>query len=322
MRGLSKEKIPIFAEIDARTAKKEGRFIFILDQDNNVRVIESKNWRMDTISILGPTWEFEKEWEEVLLAEIGIGKVKAYHPVKRSPKRKGESQEIPKRKKFFTLSPRQYQAVAPLVFEKIEVVNYQKVSSWKKSPLSGNSFMIWLNKGYFSRKYNELSYYNPCVPALVGTRFCVSLKDEFFIRDVYWAELNLNKILKNSLDRFAKFIDIRLTRYRKGFRNFKELKGVQDIKEITYNWPLPPYLLLKALDSLPGGQKNKFYIHLVDLINQGDNITKEHRLSSLAISNPNLDSPKTRLNNIQLRVTTGLNAKKDYIVFEVYPQKK
>ena len=144
------------------------------------------------------------------------------------------------------------------------------------------------------------------------------IKDNFFLRDVFWTELN-NKQVISSLKGLADSIDMtmRIRRYKKNYKGkrlFQKLKGAQDILEDTKEIPirLKNELLEKFI-----GRNYLFYNQLRNLFE----LPKEVPESKIAKKAERLPNPKERTGNIQLRITKngGLRKDRDYIVFEVSP---
>lgn len=314
---------------DIEKVKKHSRVVLRICKDNIVEIIENKNKvRLDVIAVLGPARRFNRNWEEVILAEVGFRSTRPYNKVMgldRTP----DEKTIPKRRKWFSLSKEQYELIAPIVFKRIEGFALKKVLSWEKGPFSDDPFLIpstwhfWTKRG--KKFYSRVSW----MARKRGIRFSVSLKDIFFIKDVYWAELNLNKDIKGGflygkgqINGLVNFIDKRINWYRsdrnyKGRKPFRELTGVKQVEKILQRPSLSQHLKIEVVRRLRDEKKNIFSEYIADMINWDGLESRESKLAKSVLANP-----KARLGNIQLRVTTGLETAKNYIVFEVYPQKK
>jgi hypothetical protein len=160
--------------------------------------------------------------------------------------------------------------------------------------------------------------------------------DQEFVKDIFFAELELNTFLKECLRNLARnYIEPKLRRYveqgyvipKKGnsLTAFKKLKKVQHIEEILYIRGYAKYLLMESFKFLneDSGRKNytyPLYNELCSLLKwNGVDESEERILASQTLPNPHL-----RLGRIQIRVTTGLGRKiygkeRGCIVFEVYP---
>ncbi|OGZ32435.1 MAG: hypothetical protein A2V69_02340 [Candidatus Portnoybacteria bacterium RBG_13_40_8] len=327
MKGLSSEKIPELAAKDVRIVKKEARIIFRISPDERlIETIENKNPRLDLIAIVGPTWEFNRGWKEVLLAEIGISRTRPYHEA-RGLNRKNEESNIPKRRKWFFLSPHQYQLIAPMIFKKIEGLAYERVCLWEKGPFSTDPFKLPSIRHYWLRSAKTLYVNDYWMSRISGARFTVSLRDVFIIRDICWAEANLNRYLRKVLRGLVNFIDLRLNWYKfsyKGRRPFRTLDGTKQVEERLKSrfFTKHPHLLWEVIRRLKEEKENKYWLHLAEMIAWTIREPEERKMAFMAVSHPYLSHPRTRLGDIQLLVTTEISKKKGYIVFEVFPRKK
>lgn len=311
---------------DVRVIKENARIIFRLSADErSFEIVENKNPRLNVIVVIGPY----KKWKELLLCEIGISRTRPYNEA-RGLKRELSQSNIPLRKSCLSLSPQQYQLIAPVIFKKIEKIAYQRVISWEKGPYSHDPFWVPIRKSYWKRSNKKFQEQDRFIRAKKGARFTVSLKEEFLVNDIYWAELNLNEVLtgglfrKGYLNRFVNLIDLRLNWYRspvhyKGRKLFRTLKGAEQVEGMLQTSSLSQsrHLLVEVVRRLRDEKKNIFWEHVADMIGWDGLETEESKLAKTA-----LPEPKSRLGSIQIRITTGLDAKKDYIVFEVFPQKK
>lgn len=109
-------------------------------------------------------------------------------------------------------------------------------------------------------------------------------------------------------------IDKRLKPYREnGYRKrFMELKGAQQIKRIIEEKHLPLYLLEEMVEKyLPNGDRNLLINEIAELVGcSNGNKAIERQLAQSAII-PDIN------NGIELRVVSGLETAKDYILFEL-----
>jgi len=294
---------------DVEVVMKNATGIIIIRKDNkSFQFIQNSNPRLGVLAIIGPADRFEK----ALLVEVGIGPSRPYHQSSGCRCRKW----IAGRKKCFELSRTQYLLVAPFVFDFIKKLARQKVNKWR----SGGYFWIKSPKRYWSQRQKKLFRTEVWRQWPKGTRFSFSKKDYFFLADIFWAEMNLNTQIIYELSNLARFIDKRLSRYKndkyyKGIRPFHRLKGAQDVKECTTR--LPSYLKKELLNYLPSGKNNYFYRDLQNFFDLSEDCLPEEILARQA---KKLSDPRERLQNIQVKVTSGLNnLNKDYIVVEIFP---
>jgi len=324
MRGLNPEKIPGLIVKDVRVVEEEAIGVFKIFPDW-VEFVENKSPRLGVLAVVGPAEGFGRKFEKALLLEVGVSRGRPYHPAKGLKRQLGQS-EISKRRKWLSLSPEQYQLIAPFLFTKLQELTNERVPLWKKGPYSEDPFLVPTPRHYWSRHYKTLFESIKYLPQPKGVRFSVSREDEFFLGDIYWAEKNLNPYLSKKLMKLAKFIDLLLSYYRKNNwqgERFLRLRKVQHIQRVLRKIKLPAHLIKEIMDlkdrsGLPVVKDSrlaeiaekfgvKFY--------QGK--SEEQRLAERALANPS-----QRVGEIQLRVTTGLEAGKDYIVFEVFSSRK
>lgn len=312
---------------DVERVKKHAIGFLKIRRDNCVELVANKGKiRLGVIGVVGPSQRFGQNFDEVLLCEIGVGSTRPYNKAL-GLKRVDSENSIPKRSKLFSLSWHQYQLVAPLLFALIKKIAYERVVLWKTGPFSNDPF--WVPSKWHFWSGRERTFHSRFSWAIVtrGARFSVAREDEFFIRDIYWAERNLSEVVIRQVEGLAGFISKRINWYSHKYKHrkpFFELKGVKQVKRIVEDSSLPRHLLIEAVRLLRDDKKkrSRFFHYVADMINWNGEETEERKLALQAYSYSKKSNPRSRLKEIQLRATTGLDAKKDYIVFEVYPQKK
>jgi len=321
MARLSKKLCIELVKKDASIIEKYATTIMIIAPDNeSFELIHNPiNPRIGILAVIGPTDSsddqkfrpdqiMDEDFKQAILLEIGLGSNRPYKRIKN----KKDHIEITKRRKWFCLTKKQYKLIAPHIFSFILKNSLRKIRTWKRkgyTRISGPKSR-WVMK----KKLNwELWKDRP-----KGTRFSVSLKDNFVLRDVFWTELN-NKQIIFSLEGLANSIDMtmRIRRYKKNYKGkrlFQKLKGARDILEDTkeIHIRLKNELLEKFI-----GRNYLFYNQLRNLFE----LPKEVPESKIAKKAERLPNPKERTGNIQLRITKngGLRKDRDYIVFEVSP---
>lgn len=324
----SSRKISRLAAKDVEIVKKWGRVILEISPDETkIEISENPNPRLNILVVIGPSEGFGRKWDKVLLLEIGISRTRPYHEA-RGLNRKNEESSIPERRKWFSLSPYQYQLVGPIVFKIIERLAFERVRNWKRGPFSKYPFKLRTPHRYWSRRQKKL-FESDGSNRLYreqpkGARFTASLKDEFLIRDICWAELNLNLRLKRHIKGLVNFIDLRLNWYKHSYRYkrpFLQLKGAKEVQSILQKSSLSRHLIFEAICRLRDEKRNQFSPYLFDMVGWRGRGIEEKKLSLLAESLPD-SHPRQRLEGIQLMITTDLGEKKDYIVFEVFPRQK
>ena len=325
MNGIHPAMIPILVQRDVDLVKKEAKIVINL---STLNLIRNPKPGINLIAIIGPGEFLGRKYREALLCEIGLGRSRSYHDAQRPKDSKlNESRWVEKRRKWFFLNKEEYLVVAPLIFEILQELTDKKVATWKHNFYSDDPFLLPTPRNYFSRHQKKLHQSISMRPQRTGIRFAVSKKDEFLVRDIYWAALN-NLDLKIHLNGLAKFIDLYLSPYKKQRplrRRFSKLKRVVRVKRTCLSLlsKRGAYLLPELLKCLPKGQRNPLWPHLVYLLGYGGSATKERRLADSA-----LPDSKNRVGNLEVKITTGLFGKygkqgdiliRDHIVFEVLP---
>lgn len=314
---------------DIERIKQHSIGFIKIDRNNRFKfTANEKKTRLGVIGIIGPPEGFEGVLDEALLCEIGISRTKPYTEA-RGLKRVTDESNIPARGKYFSLSKQQYQLVAPLAFKLIEEMAYERVSRWKKGPFSEDPFWLPSTWHFWSKRAKKFHNRVSWVIATKGSRFTIALKDIFLVKDAYWAELNLNEDIKGRflvkrghIGGLVNFLDKRLNDFRserkyKGRKPFRELKGVKQVEKRLRESSLSRHLLIEVVRRLRDEKKNIFSEYITDMIGWDGLESEENKLVKSVLS-----EPKSRLNDIQLKVTTGLDVQKDHIVFEVYPRPK
>ncbi len=329
MKGLSPQRIPILVENDVNVVKKNAKVVINISK---LGLSYNQDGGLGIIAIIGPGEFYGRRYEETVLCEIGLGRSRPYHSARKSKR------WIEKRRKWFSLTEEQYLVVAPIVFDILQKFadEYEKRREMRRKEIGRENqpYLIpVVNNRYFNyckfrgvqKRKNLILKQFIFMPAIERARFAICVKDELFLRDIYFAELNQNDELRWRLKGFIRFVDKSLSRYKKGFsRSFDKLGGVKDIERCILRSSLSrsPYLMVEALKYLNKGAKNPLYPYYVEcLIPWDGEPTRERQLADSAL-------PKVvlRLGGIKLRVTTGLNgenkykiASRDHIVFEVSP---
>lgn len=310
MRGLRQEWIPELVAKDVAVVKKEAAMVICLN-GGDFEIIRNPEPRLNVIAVIGPGEAFGEKFNEALLCEIGIGQSRPYHEAKtpRKLRRHGESISISARRKWFYLSDEQYQQAAPITFSVLQEMTNHVVLGWKKGIFGDDPWWIVAEESFFlkSRKKTKVREKSYAFPK--GTRYVVSLEDRPFLFDVFSAELETNR---GRLECLWRYIDKRLSgippRKKKG-----RPKAFADVDKALDKKYLHRYFKLEVVRRF---SSHRFFDALCASIDwNGDDVdTDEHRLIEAAL--PDLSS---RLNGIRLTVTTGLDRKKDHIVFEVLP---
>lgn len=255
------------------------------------------------------------------LLEIGIGPTRPNFPARLQASRWHTWH--PQRHKLFTLSPKQYRDIAPCIFEELQRLTDTATRRWRKGPYSKDPFIVPHRKHYWRRKSEtnhrkELVSFPGTMIMPRGIRFSASLQDEYLIRDICWAELNLNQHIQQHLRGLAGMIGKILhdLRPRPGVRNprpIEKKRAGQEIKRLLSRTSLNGHLAFELLDQhLPP----RTTIEQVEKVARLSNISLHptwHRRMALQV----LPDPLERLQGVQLSIVRKTD---HYLVFEVFPR--
>lgn len=310
MRGLRPDLIPVLVARDVAVVKKEAAIVVHLN-GNGVVINRNPEPRLNVLAVIGPGEAFGKKFEEALLCEVGIGKSRPYHMANkpRQSRTGGESAKVMPRRKWFYLSDKQYQQLAPIVFSVLQETTNQAVRGWKKSFFNNNPWYVPARRSFFLKRWKKVKTSEKAYAILRGTRYAVSLADRHFLSDIFSAELETNQ---QRLSGLRRYLDKRLSIVARRKRNGRP-KAFVDVEAALDKKYLSRYLAIEVLRRFVPW--HRFFDELCALVGwNGKDATPEHKLIAAA-----LPRSEQRLNEIQIRVTTGLDQKKDHIVFEVFP---
>lgn len=254
----------------------------------------------------------ETDLHPAVLLEVGVGCSRPYHEaIGRNQTRPVSS--ISSRAKWFLLSMEQYKEVAPLVSENMDTYARERVSSWKNGPFSDDPFLIKTSRTWYSRGRKK-TLYTPLVKKAWprGIRFSVATRDELLLGDVLRADLSY---MQQSLTGLAKFIDMRLNGFRLTRHSDEKLLGlkcVRDVIEAVERRRLLPHHIRFMADLRHSNGQKAIRHHRFRKIAMRWGIDNkiEPELLELA-QGPCLGN--------QLKITTGLESLRPYVVFEVFP---
>ncbi len=307
MRGINPKDILPLARKDVEVVKKEAKFVWGIDSEGKtVSVKANENGKIWSIAIIGPASLIKKEVKEalykanlleeaffekeLLLMEIGFKRGKPYQ----RPCQNGTN--ILWRRKWFYFSKKQYLKVSPNLFWFLQHLCQETWHKWKTSK---NPF-VRSGKSKSFRRLGE----NIISP---GTRYSFSLEDIYPVADIFWAEKNLNSVLKKFLPWLGEMLENILSRQRskKKWREYAE--------KMIYSRPL--YLLERIADDIGNKYSRANFLNFIWEIKQDegemDNKAVE-KMMQIVLSNP-----EERLRNIQIRIR---RMKRNCLIFEVYPE--
>jgi len=289
-------------ERDLRIVKQGARFIMKIDEER-VKVTENQNWQLNLIVIIGqglvPLGDYPQT-KEALLCEIGLWRSRPHR----------NTHEIRARRKFFELTEDQYRLVAPVVFAKLFELANTTVASWENQ-----TFAIPHPHHYYKRKPGELETSTKYKEVLRGVKFSFDRRDERFIQDICWGEMNGNDNLKSHLKGLARLIAMNLKPYRgdgRSMKQFEKLKGAKPVIRVLRAKKLHLHLLAELISRyLPDGV-NYPHAHLLAEVIGWDMIPTRFQQKAKQA----LPGVKERLAGIQLRID---HQKNGYLVIEITP---
>jgi len=254
-------------ERDVEKIMKYATGIIVISPDGTLKFIENKNSRLGILAVIGPADPSDQKlrpkeisklnFNKALLMEVGLGAGKPYHKAKGINKKKHQP-FISKRRKWFSLTEKQYKLVMPFIFNFIIEKSLDKIRGWKLKGFSYSSVTILKHKN--SKIISRKTYKD----YLRGTRFAVSPKDDFFIKDLISIAKNNSQTLKQIRGLYY-FVEMELRYFLKKRKpnSFKKSETAWLIKEEIKKMsvPLRGYILHKISEE----KKRPVYNDLVDV---------------------------------------------------------
>ncbi len=267
-----------------------------------------------------------QKFEKAVLMEIGISRGRPYGatvtPIdsfdpemhRTIARRRGE---------YFSITEEQYIQAAPCLWKHIQRIADERINRWKRGPKypielpTQRTFM-------HARTHKIIQSLFPRRPQPKGVRFSVSKHDTYLIQDIFFAELFCNPRFRRAVTGLAKFIHQIFSRLRYSANDKNLYALVKNIKErgiptrIIYearSFALNHPRIIPGYDAKEAILLWKIFFEKLDLPDL--EICPERALADGA-----LPDAHERLDGIQLRVSTGINENKNYIVFEVYSSAK
>ena len=321
---------------DAEFVKNEARVVVFVNEDFNVSVKCNNQGKLSVIGIIGPGTSHNGYYlQESLLDEIGIGCSRSFHKGKvperfQSP---GEPKSITFRYRGFTLSQKQYLAVAPVVFKIIQQLADERIAGWRSGTPADPYFTRGARQGY-SRSKERITNYSTrkgFVAIESGARFSVELSS-LFAADIFWAGYEpvrkfarlINMRLEHRLERKRRAKRKSTSRpsmrkkpviLRRKRKNIEELQRFEEVRALINKSTLPEWQLPAVVLCLPEGRGNKFAPFLERILpSWQDKATLAWNMSLRFLS-----GQKIRLGDIKLWLKS---LEKDYAVFEVLPSEQ
>jgi len=301
-----KRPIMEYVSSDVDTVRRNAVAVIELELGGNEPVLtQNSEGELNVIAVVGSgaglsgTPVHGQQFKEALLCEVGLAKTKPYRQTKWHP---GERKYCKKRRRWFTLSEEQYKSVAPLLFLKLQSRANKIIGSWK----NGGCFTTSITIRNFREKAT-FNYRKGRAEVLSGVRFSVLTADKLLLADIYGAELRNPKLIQQ-MNGFARAIDARLSKHRRGYRTFNKLRAAHDVLRMFEHTSLPEHLKVETLERLPGGRNNVFYYAIKDMMEWEYGRTPESLLVDKALC-------RDYTNNIRFRVAYR---RPEYVVVEIF----
>lgn len=290
---------------DVAKVKREAQVLFEILPDGTVSQKENLRGKLSVIAVVGPgeaPLGHNNKTSRALLCEVGFWKSKPY---------KRTRSGITLRRKWFALSERQYRLIGGLVWTKLQEIAKKKVDGWKNKTFD---LPIW--KQRFWKRDDGVTIKSTRQSFPKGVRFSFDLRDTYLVDDSCWAELCLNRQLRQHTGGLAGYIALCLRKYPqdgRSFAQFSRLKGGQSALGALVGLQTPKYVLVEALLRLPGGTHFPHIEHLAEAIEWDHLPTEERRAVQRAET---IGIPSQRLGDVQLRINRKTSW---HVVVEIYP---
>jgi hypothetical protein len=323
VRGFNEAKVRWKIRKDVKEVEKSAAFVMEISSEGRPILIRQNHQPgVRVFAIVGPPQNFipnvdgmvvsiARDFEKVILAELGLGRARPYHEAMRIGRRHGESYEVAGRHKWFVLNPEQYQNIAPGVFDMLRKIAFTKATNrkWGEHSCFGRPYSYsFLRKNWSGRKGKFISLDSSFRDAEHGTRFSVSIKDEYFLRDIFWAEKYLNPAYDKRVITFSTLLNAVVN----GCGG--DIKLIQEALAIPHG--LLKHSLREVIIRLREKKHNRYWKTIAKMIGweNPETETAEQRLIRSVLPNP-----RDRFGDINLRITRGLDDGRDYISFNVFP---
>lgn len=310
MRGLSKKARIGLIERDVILTRRHAKMVLTV-KEKTVKIEKNAAGRLGVIAVIGPgsSDELRNSFNEAVLLEVGIGKSRPYHEARGLNRKSGES-NIPKRLKECWLTKEQYIVVAPFIFKTILELAKDKVEGWRSSHHS-----FWTPDRRYSKKKKKFHcYWNFCDWPR-GMRFSVSCLDSLILADVLFAERHVNRYISSKIGRHARLISLVFSDLYDRKISSVHPDLVCDLKEGMEK--VPSHIRRYILDQVPERVREYWADDLAQIFKVP--INGKHQEADLIESLKFTGGSRSCINNMQLRVTTGIDAGKDHVTFEVFP---
>jgi hypothetical protein len=315
---------------DVERVMRHAYAVIVLDQDGNfdVRLNQSDKPGLSVVAVVGPGDYHGRHYDQAVLFEIGKCRGRPYAQANRALDSfaPGEARQIPKRRKWFSLTDKQYLAVAPQIIRMISDLTEEKMAG-REWGTRANPTYVKVTTSYWRRRGKGYYLRTKYVPLVTGVRFSVAYADLRLFADVLWAERNLNKETRKTIARRARYVRYLVSRYLQKARpesNFwKSEQGVA-INDVIIRARSLPHLqidLMEELARLAKQKKEKGKLKERTLFRQyleevNERFGHPNRIFVQAMR-ASLPHHANRVGNILLR---AIRANHRYLTFEVMPQ--
>lgn len=310
MKEIRREQIPEFVKKDVETVMKHARCVFVLGEHDTVVVRWNHDGGLHVCAVVGTSSAFGGVFANAVLCEIGLERSRPYRKAhKNSDKhlkyKQGRERGIyfPARKKWFSLSEKQYCLLAPILFRELAGYASEKMSHWKTDAyctfLEFRSWKKRSSKKIVVRKRRHARFR--------GIRMSVDTRDGFLLRDICWADLRprgpTEEILKHLRPATLAILEHYENRWAE--THFLHSKWILVLLSLCRRWSShvvaeirisnPRWALIQKELSLDGA------------------ISLERQCAETRLSDPEKRIPETT----RVRLVRGLRGNKSYIVFEM-----
>lgn len=295
---------------NVRLLEEQARILITIAPDNaRYAIRQNPNGQLNIVAVLGPV--ANSQLEKQLLLEIGMGRTRPYAETEEYRKGKGGRRyRLPQRQKIFSLTEAQYCLVAPEIFGLLRQIAEEKVRAWR----SGSHFWLNVSRTVYDAKEKREYTTSRTSPWPKGIRFSFDKRDHYIVRDLVWSELNGEQI-SHILSGKARYI--RLLFYRRNKKYFKNGLSARHLgTEFAAIADLPMYLKEELADYLFSGPNNYGFLDQLAwfLPLPRKKTSPEQQLAASAFPDP-----ESRIGKINVRITSGLENKKNYVVAEIIP---
>ena len=309
VKGISPKRIPGLVQKDVEFAKTQALGFFRIQPDLSAEFEwnRAKPERIEplvsVLPVIGSSRGFGQEFEEALLMEVGMVRARPYKLARGTGWRRGEK-VVMSRRKWFSPTPEQYLALAPLLFKTLQQRTDKVAGSWKTT-----QFFLPFEHQYWIKREQRMEKRNSLYCFRKGVNFSASVKDPLFLADIYRAELSQNWILRDYIDGIARYLGFTFNFLRGQDEYTREvIKKHIDQKRILL--PHHRHELLKNFSKPRDKENRQKLIEILGL----NGTPPEQQLAAQA--SPGVEE---RIGQIQLRVVKSLDSGKDHIVFEALP---